>query len=156
MSTPDDYASTLHDLRQQAVGLARTAQETNRYAREALERAEAVDATAVRRVELRARLRWAAAIIAAGMVATIIGGLVTFRVTIDRENRDITRCFLGPGRLDPAQVTYCETRFPGYGDLQRRSADASRKFDDLLKEIPRNRELIGELQERVTELEAVR
>lgn len=150
---PDRIVSAAEALRAQAAGIETALQEVRDQAARAEARTEHLETVVVPREEHRKRLLqligWSLAVLAVVIAAAV----VTFDATLKRENADITRCFLSAGRVQPADIPYCEQRFPGYAEQQKRSAQTLAQFNELLKEIPRNRERIERLEDEVARLQ---
>lgn len=79
---------------------------------------------------------------------------------LERMRANVTRCFISPGRLDPARVGACAGQFddpdtPGndYLQVQQRSADATRRFERLSQESAADNERLAELENRLRKLE---
>lgn len=90
----------------------------------------------VPRAEVLHRLRrnfWTIlAITALAIMTAVLINRITLQQAQHDLNNQVVGCFLRPGDNTPAEAAACAERFGnGYGETQRRSAEATRNFVDL-------------------------
>jgi hypothetical protein len=102
----------------------------------------------------------AVVVLAVGLGIMLTLAQVTQERALERARADVTRCFLSPGRLLPAQVRYCESRFddpstPG-NDYQQVQADTARNlaaFRTLIGDVETDSQRLADLELKVQRIE---
>lgn len=89
-------------------------------------------------------------------IALLITGSIARNAATDQIARDVTTCFISPGRVEPATARACDTRFPGYAEQQKRSVRNTRRFEELLRNAARDNERLADLEARVKRIETGR
>lgn len=121
-------------MTEDAERLAATAGALKITAEQLNERVKELTAQEVKRTATpKSLFRAFVAVAALGLLATILAGVVTFRVSQDRFARDVTLCFLNTSVRPPAVQAECNRRFPGRETSLREGQGNLRVFRDLIE-----------------------
>lgn len=147
---PDRIVAAAETLRAQAAAVEQALQEVREQAQRAEERAHHLETVVVPREEHRKQAIKAWLIITAALALVLIASFATIDAAKDQVSREVTRCFLRPGALTPAEARSCNSQFSpdddAYLHVQARSAEAQAAFRQVIADN-------AELKVRVDRLE---